>query len=82
MFYFAQHLTVEHLARIIDQRIAWYQECLLRMESCDQNDAAPACGRFVRGLGQAVYQAAADYLIANREGLLEEVQQKTPAAAE
>ena len=52
------------------------------MESCDQSDTAPAGGRFVRGLGQAIYQAAADYLIANRDDLLEEVAQKTPAAAE
>ena len=82
MFYFAQHLTIEHLAAIIDQRIAWYQDCLQRMESCDQSDTAPVGGHFVRGLGQAVYQAAVDYLIANRDDLLEEVAQMTPAAAE
>jgi DNA-binding PadR family transcriptional regulator len=82
MFYFAQHLPIEHLAAVIDQRIDWYQECLARMARCDESDTAPVGGRFVRGMGQAVYQAAVDYLIANREGLLEEVQQKTPAAAE
>jgi hypothetical protein len=52
------------------------------MARCDESDTAPVGGRFVRGMGQAAYQAAVDYLIANREGLLEEVRQKTPAAAE
>jgi len=69
MLYFAQHLPRPHLARILDQRIAWYRESLERLESCSQEEAPPGA-TFVRGLGQAVYRAALDYLVANRAALL------------
>jgi len=71
MLFFAQHLPRAHLAQILDQRIAWYQESLDRMADCAREEVpAPRGASFVRGLGQAVYQAAVDYLIANRETLL------------
>ncbi|HMB75913.1 MAG TPA: PadR family transcriptional regulator [Kiloniellaceae bacterium] len=70
MLYFAQHLPRAHLARILDQRIAWYQESLERLASCAEQETPPPGAAFVRGLGQAVYRAALDYLVANRDSLL------------
>ena len=42
MLYFAEHLPREHLAGIIDARIAWYQDCLVRMEACGLENDVPA----------------------------------------
>jgi DNA-binding PadR family transcriptional regulator len=81
ILFFAQMLPAPRLAALIDQRIAWYRACLERMESCGCNDG-PAGEKFVHGLGLAVYRAAADYLAANRERLLEEVSAQTRLVAE
>ena len=43
------------------------------MADCAASAQAPVGAAFVRGLGQAVYQAAADYLEANRDRLLAQV---------
>ncbi len=72
ILFFAHYLPVPRLAELIDNRIAWYCGTLERMESCDHESSRPG-EVFVHGLGLAVYRAAADYLTANRERLLEEV---------
>ncbi|MEM7172203.1 MAG: PadR family transcriptional regulator [Pseudomonadota bacterium] len=75
ILFFAQHLPAEKLARLLDQRIAWYRACLERMDDCAaQNGDAPPGAAFVRGMGQAVYRAAADYLEQNRAHLLGRVE--------
>lgn len=58
-------LPPEQLLRLIDQRIAWYRNCIAEMTACDLSDRPPS-GRLVNGLGLAVYRAAAEYLEANR----------------
>ena len=78
ILFYAQFLPAERLAELIDRRIGWYRESLRRMEECAAGDAQPAGASFVRGLGQAVYEAAADYLEDNRDALLAQV--ATPAA--
>ncbi len=62
-------LPRSHLVQVVDQRISFYREQIARMAECDlaQN---PSTQRFVHGFGLAIYQAAADYLIENRELLL------------
>lgn len=72
IMFFGHLLPPERLAELIDGRIAWYRGCLERMRACGAC-GAPAGEAFVHGLGLAVYQAAADYLQANRDRLLEEV---------
>ncbi len=68
---FLGHLVkAPRLAELIDSRIAWYQDCLSRMEACDLS-ATPPAGAFVHGLGLAVYTAARDYLVAHRSDLLD-----------
>jgi DNA-binding PadR family transcriptional regulator len=81
ILFFAQWLSPDRLAQLIDQRIAWYRDCLAQMESCDR-PGRPAGEAFVHGLGVAVYRAAADYLEANRERLLATVKAATRDVAE
>jgi PadR family transcriptional regulator AphA len=74
-------LDAPHLAELIDQRIAWYQECLSRMEACDLSDGPPG-EAFVHGLGLAVYTAARDYLTEHRARLLDAVASQDRLVAE
>ena len=82
--FFAQELTPDKLAQRLDQRIEWYREALRQMRACAAEDdsGAPPGPRFTRGLGEAVYSAALDYLEANREDLLEEVAARSRMVAE
>jgi DNA-binding PadR family transcriptional regulator len=70
---FAQYLPSARVDQMIDQRIAWYREALKRMESCSCVPGAAPGADFVRGMGIAVYRAAADYLETHREVLLSEI---------
>lgn len=72
ILFFSHHLPPSRLAALIDQRIAWYRECLERMSTCDLS-TRPAGEAFVHGLGCTVYRAAMDYLVAERDSLLETV---------
>lgn len=72
ILFFAHHLPPARLAALIDQRIAWYRECLDRMSECDLS-TRPAGETFVHGLGCAVYRAAMDYLVAERDHLIDAV---------
>ena len=62
-------LPEEHLAALVDQRIASYMERIAHMEHCDL-ERHPAPQRFVHGFGLAIYRAAAQYLKDNRDWLL------------
>lgn len=79
---FAQLLPAPLVDQLIEQRIAWYREALDRMESCACNTSIPPGAAFVRGMGIAVYRAAAEYLEANREKLLAEIDDPTLLVAE
>jgi len=81
ILFFAHLLPASRLAALIDQRIAWYRECLARMESCDLQ-TRPAGEVFVHGLGLAVYRAAADYLSEHRARLLDEISAEHRLVAE
>ena len=73
---------VARLGVRIDRRIAWYRDSLRRMEDCAASGQAPIGAAFVSGLGQAVYQAAADYLEDNRDRLLAQVAPPAALVAE
>jgi len=79
---FAQFLPPAHVSRLIDQRIAWYRDCLGRMEGCACGDSIPTGASFVRGMGIAVYRAAADYLEAHRDDLVAEIGERAMLVAE
>ena len=79
---FAQFLPPARVAALIDQRIAWYRDSLERMEGCAATNSAPAGATFVRGMGIAVYRAAAEYLEQNRDQLIAEVAEPTALVAE
>ncbi len=79
---FLGHLMeAPRLAELIDGRIAWYQDCLTRMEACDLS-AGPPGEAFVHGMGLAIYAAARDYLIAHRASLLDAVAEQDRLVAE
>jgi DNA-binding PadR family transcriptional regulator len=73
ILFFAPLLPSDRLAQLIDKRIDWYRESLARMEDCGSCQTGDPGTRFVHGLGETVYRAAADYLTENRDRLLEEV---------
>ena len=59
-------LPADHVARIIDERLAWYEAQIERMQGCEVEDDSPG-HRFVHGFGLALYRAAAKYLRENRD---------------
>lgn len=79
ILFFAHLLEPAHLQRLIDGRIARYDETLERMEACGQFvQERPLGERFVHGMGLAVYRAARDYLAAHRDSLLAEAAASRP----
>jgi len=54
-------LPPAHLKQLVDERIAWYRDCIQEMASCELAERPPAA-QLVNGLGLAVYRAAAEYL--------------------
>lgn len=74
---FSHLLSPAHLARVVDQRIAWYCEAIRDLETSDLSRQPPGA-RLVNGLGLAVYRAAAEYLEENRH--LAEAQAAAPPA--
>ena len=79
---FSQFLPPGRVGHLIDQRIAWYREALERMESCACTNTVPAGAAFVRGMGIAVYRAAADYLETHRAELIAEISESATLVAE
>ena len=72
MLTLADHMPTEHVADIIDERLAWYRENIARMESCGEAGQRPAQD-FVRGFGLAIYRAASAYLEENKDAFLADV---------
>lgn len=72
---FAHLLPPALIDRLIRNRIAWYRDQIAQMESCDAADAPPG-GRFINGLGLAIYGSAAAYLEANRPGFIAGLQRQ------
>ncbi|MDX1423271.1 MAG: PadR family transcriptional regulator [Kiloniellales bacterium] len=81
ILFFAHLLPTPLLGEFIDQRIAWYEASLARMEGCGVA-ARPPGERFVHGFGLAWYTAAARYLRAHRDDLLAELNESTSLVAE
>ncbi|MHA1600525.1 MAG: PadR family transcriptional regulator [Alphaproteobacteria bacterium] len=81
IMFFAQLLPPPHVEKLIDERIAWYEKNIAKMESgqdciCSKGDA------FVHGMGLAVYRSAADYLKSHRQELLDQLSDANRLVAE
>ena len=72
---FAHLLPPALIDRLIRDRIAWYRLHIGQMESCDATEESPG-GRFINGLGLAIYGSAAAYLEANRAGFIAGLQRR------
>jgi DNA-binding PadR family transcriptional regulator len=70
VLFFAHLLPAATLNRLIDDRIAWYEDVLQRMTDHADLENRPAGEQFVHGFGLAVYRCARDYLRAHRDTLL------------
>lgn len=81
VLFHADLLSPEHVARIIDARLAFYRERIARMKQCGLCDR-PSGARFVHGFGLAMYEAAARYLEAEREEFLSGLSGGTRMVAE
>lgn len=78
--FFAHLLPPTLVARYVDERLAFFRETLEHMRSRDSSHRPPG-ERFCHGFGMAIYQAAADFLAAERDRLLAalEAEAHTPA---
>lgn len=79
--FFAHLLPPAMVARFVDERLSFFRETLEHMRSRDSGHRPPG-ERFCHGFGMAVYQAAADFLAAERDRLLTALEAEThPAPA-
>ncbi len=62
---FAELLPARHLSKVLDQRIATYEDHLAELFDCE-NEPMSESERFVCGYGAAVYKAIINYVRENR----------------
>lgn len=70
ILFFADWQDPSWIARVIDTRIAFYREKLEHLQNCGHHGAATTGRLLVHGFGCALYQAALDYLVANRDAFV------------
>ncbi len=75
ILFLADQMPSARLRRLIDDRIALYEERIAAMESRIEDachvEPGPA---FVHGFGLALYRSARDYLLANRDRFLDKAE--------
>ncbi len=81
IMFFAHLLPPSSVAKLIDQRIAWYEQNLAKMGAggdciCSKGDA------FVHGMGVAVYSSALEYLKSHRQAFLDQLSGASRLVAE
>ncbi|WP_420405878.1 PadR family transcriptional regulator [Nisaea sp.] len=83
LIFFAAHQSPEKIARLVDERIARYEASVADLHAKAETCSGDEPGKdFVRGLGCAIYKAAADYMRQNRTALLEKLRSEARHAAE
>ncbi len=82
LIFFARYQAPEKIARLIDERIAFYESQQCELDELNTNCSGDPGMHFIRGLGNTVYRAAAEYMRANRETLLSELDSETRHAAQ
>lgn len=77
---FAHLLPVEKITQIFDTRLADIERQIDEIESClneeDCKSDTQAGAMFCRGFGLATLKAGRDYILQNREQLIQDIQQK------
>lgn len=73
MTFFAHFMPAKTLRDILERRIGWYEGVVERMQSCNLS-VRPSGERFTHGLGLAHYKTEIEYLKANMNWLLEEIE--------
>lgn len=80
ILFFAENLPPETLWRLVQDRTDWYRDRLAYLDEVEADVPPHGPGQaFVRGFARAVYGAAADYLDANRDALVETVAEREDA---
>jgi len=80
ILFFAENLPPETLWRLVQERADWYRDRLADLDLAEADVPPHGPGHaFVRGFARAVYGAAADYLDANRDTLVETVAERDDA---
>lgn len=83
LLFFAAYQPPEKIARLIDERITFYDWHVADLKAKEEICSGEEPGKdFVRGLGCALYEAAADYMRQNRSTLLASLRSETRHAAE
>jgi PadR family transcriptional regulator AphA len=87
LVYFAHLLPPEHVARIIDERVAQWQPVVAEIDQIcesgvcpDGRPISPGVG-FAAGYGRAVLGAALDYVRAHKDQLVREIAEGTEQSA-
>lgn len=75
ILFFAHLLPIVTLRHLVDGRIALYKSILARMDACEDLDQRPLGERFVHEFGLVVYRRAYDFLVDNRNRLLQEAEE-------
>ena len=82
LLFFAEHLPPRRIKTLVDARIAFFRGALAHMDALDAEGPCDIGRGFVRGFGRTVYQAAVDYLEANRDHLIATVTEQHRQAAD
>lgn len=82
LIFFARYQSPEKVARLIDERIAFYESQNAGLEERGETCMNEPGKDFVRGLGITIYKAAADYMRENRDTLVAQLTAETCHAAE
>ncbi len=77
--WFAELLPPELLRHRMDERLGWYRSAVDRIRACHAT-AEPPGRKFVTGLAEAMYAAAADYIEQHGPELIRTVSERTPTA--
>ena len=70
LLFFAEDLPAEHIARVIDDRIAWYEAKISHIEEREKSDELIGC-ELVGLFGIAVYRSALEFLVSHRQDFID-----------
>jgi len=70
LLFFAEELPAAHIARVIDDRIAWYEAKIAHIEDCEKSAEPIGCD-LVGQFGVAVYRSALEFLLTHRQEFID-----------
>jgi PadR family transcriptional regulator AphA len=82
MLYFADLMEPERLSDLLDQRLDALRAAVVETDDIEKDwDANSAGAKFIAGFGAHIAKAAAEYIEANREALLEQTRKSSANSA-